>query len=170
MDNQLYHKYFDNGGWSAGWESLGSLNGATGLWNSPPAIVCWAPARIDIFAQGADHSMYHKSWDGQNGWLPGPGITGWESPIPGHFYSPPAVVSWGPQRVDIFALGVDLSMQHIGFTGNTWTGFNYEALGGGFFSKPATISRGPNLLDVFAVGLNGELYHNWFIAPEGEPQ
>jgi len=170
MDNQLYHLASQDYVWQAGWEGLGSLNGAAGLWNSPPAIACWGPGRIDIFAQGADHSMYHKSWDDQHGWLPGPGITGWESHIPGHFYSPPTAVSWGPQRVDVFALGVDLSMQHIGFTGTAWLpGFNWEALGGGFFSKPTTVSRGPNLLDVFAVGLDGQLYHNWFTAPPDAP-
>lgn len=162
MDNQLYHQAWDGTAWQQAWESLGSAEGAAGLWNFPPAIACWGPRRIDIFAQGANHSMCHKSWDDQNGWLPGPGTTSWESPVPGQFYSPPTAASWGEQRVDAFALGTDLSMRHVGFTGNAWlpSQAGFESLGGGFFSKPAAASRNSNTVDVFAVGLNGQLYHN----------
>ena len=162
MDNQLYHIAWTGTAWQAGWEPLGSLDGAGAMWNFPPAVACWSPGRIDVFAQGANHSMYHKSYDDQNGWLPGPGTTSWESPVPGQFYSPPAAASWGNQRVDVFALGQNLSMYHVGFTGSAWLPSQaaWENLGGGFFSKPAVVSRNPNSLDVFAVGFNGQIYQN----------
>ena len=51
--------------------------------------------------------MFHKAW--WNGWHPSPG---WEY-LGGGFTSPPAVCSWGPDRLDIFALGLDGSMWQI---------------------------------------------------------
>ncbi len=40
-----------------GWSSLGG-----GLYSNP-AAVSWAPGRIDMFALGGDHAMWHKWFD-----------------------------------------------------------------------------------------------------------
>jgi Repeat of unknown function (DUF346) len=61
--------------------------------------------RLDIFARGTDNGIYHKGWDG-SAWLPSPGV--WE-PLDGIFNSPPSAVAWGPNRLDIFALGSPLA-------------------------------------------------------------
>ncbi|MBV8177055.1 MAG: hypothetical protein JO151_21165, partial [Verrucomicrobia bacterium] len=42
--------------------------------------------------------MYHNWWDG------GPNWGGWQS-LGGTFVSPPAAVSWGPNRLDVFGIG-----------------------------------------------------------------
>ena len=68
--------------------------------------------------------MYHKAF--ANGWHP------WEQ-LGGSFSSPPAVVSWGPDRLDIFALGKDFSVRH-----KTWafqwlpSQLGWEDIGGAF--------------------------------------
>jgi len=43
----------------------------------------------------------------------------WE-PLGGVFSSPPAVVSWGPNRLDIFGLGTDRQMRHKVWDGIAW--------------------------------------------------
>jgi hypothetical protein len=49
--------------------------------------------------------MLHRAWENGN-WL-----GDWE-PLGGAFDSAPAVVSWGPNRLDIFGLGTDDLMYH----------------------------------------------------------
>jgi hypothetical protein len=46
------------------------------------------------------------------------------------FTSPPAVAAWGPDRLDIFGLGLDRAMYHKAWTGSVWT--EWEGLGGVF--------------------------------------
>ena len=68
--------------------------------------------------------MYHKArW---NGWHP------WEQ-LGGIFSSPPAVVSWGPDRLDIFALGKDFGVYHKAWA-QQWfpSQLGWEGIGGGF--------------------------------------
>ena len=49
-----------------GWESLG------GTVVSSPEAVAWGPDRLDVFALGTDHALWHRWWDG-TAW------GGWES-------------------------------------------------------------------------------------------
>jgi hypothetical protein len=81
-----------------GWESLG------GLLISPPEAVSWGPNRLDVFAVGTDHALWHRWWDGSS-W------GGWES-LGGILESPPEAVSWSANRLDIFAMGTDSAMWH----------------------------------------------------------
>ena len=68
--------------------------------------------------------MFHKWWDGTR-W--GPSQTDWES-LGGTFNGPPAAVSWGPNRLDIFGLGVDNVVRHNwSQDGTNWGG--WEPLG-----------------------------------------
>ncbi len=41
-----------------GWESLG------GTIVAPPEAVAWGPNRLDVFAVGTDHALWHRWWDG----------------------------------------------------------------------------------------------------------
>jgi hypothetical protein len=78
----------------------------------------------------SSRSMYHKYWDGSN-W--GPSKTDWEW-LGGVFNSPPAAVSWGSNRLDIFGLGTDNSMYHKYWDGSNWgpSKIDWEGLGGVF--------------------------------------
>jgi hypothetical protein len=49
----MYHKWWNGSSWS-GWENLG------GQIYSAPEAVSWGPNRIDAFAIGGNHAMYHR--------------------------------------------------------------------------------------------------------------
>ncbi|WP_208025663.1 S8 family serine peptidase [Niastella caeni] len=74
------------------------------------------------------------------------------------------VVSWGPNRLDVFVIGTDSALYHKWWNGSAWgpslTG--YENMGGTIISAPEVVSWGPNRLDVFVVGANSALYHKWW--------
>jgi hypothetical protein len=151
----MFHKFFDNGQWGptpTGWEPLG------GRFHSPPAVVSWAPGRLDIFALGLDNQMFHKFFD--KTW--GPSVVDWEA-IGGVFNSAPAAVSWAPGRLDIFGLGTDNQMYHKFFDrewGPSLT--DWEAIGGQFDSAPAAVSWQPGRLDIFGLGVDDQMFHKFF--------
>ena len=57
----------------------------------------------------------------------------WER-LGGIFTSPPAVASWGQNRLDIFGLGGDGAMYHKAWDGSAWgpSLLDWERLGGVF--------------------------------------
>ena len=83
----------------------------------------------------------------------------WES-LGGIITSPPAAVSWGANRVDVFALATDSSLAHRGWDGNGWGG--WESLGGVLTTPPAAVSWGPDWIDVFGRGTDNALWHRWW--------
>jgi len=87
--------------------------------------------------------------------------SGWDSPVPltGGAASGPAVASWGPDRLDLFATAGG-QLQHTCWTGTTWC--NWENLGGALQDDPAAVSWGPNRVDVFARGTDNQLWHKWW--------
>ena len=89
-NSAVWHKWWDGTSWK-GFESLG------GVIQGAPAICSWASGRLDIFAVGTAHHLFHKWYQG--GW------SGWED-LGGLLSSEPCAVSWGPNRIDIFARGI----------------------------------------------------------------
>jgi hypothetical protein len=89
--------------------------------------------------------------------------------LPNGFNSPPTAVSWGPNRLDVFAVGSDNALWHISFDGNASGWASWESLGGAlsgrddFYSNsaPSAVSWAPGRLDVFAIGSDKKLYHWW---------
>jgi hypothetical protein len=53
----------------------------------------------------------------------------------------PEAVSWGSNRIDVFAVGVDGALWHKWWDGQRWGGF--ESLGGRVEGTPSAISWGP---------------------------
>jgi hypothetical protein len=131
------------------WSSWGSLGGTV---TSPPTAVSWGPNRMDVFAKGTNHALWHRWWDG-SAW------GGWES-LGGVLTSPPAAVAWGPNRLDIFALGQNHGLWHRWWNGSSWGG--WESLGGVLTTQPHAVAWGPNRLDVFGIGLDTALWHRWW--------
>ena len=72
----------------------------------------------------------------------------WES-LDGVINSPPSVVSWEPDRIDIFARGLDNRLWHRWQDVSGWR--PWQSFPGLINSQPAAISWGPDRLDVFAV-------------------
>ena len=137
-----------------GWYDLGG-----DVWGTPSAV-SWGPNRLDVVVgsinpDGKTYGIFHKAWDGKQ-WLPSQ--TGWETVGGPASTVPPVAVSWGPNRLDIFAIASSPanSMLHVVWDGSKWTARN---LGGSFLPiPPAVCSRGPNLLDIVAIGSDQALY------------
>ena len=73
----------------------------------------------------------------------------------------PAITSWGPNRMDLFARGTDNNLYHSTWDPSTsWS--VWENLGGPIYSSPAAVSWGPGRIDVFARGEAGNLIHIWY--------
>ena len=82
----------------------------------------------------------------------------WES-LGGTTTSAPAAVSWGPNRIDVFARGTDSALWHKWFAGS-WS--DWESLGGILTSGPAVCSWASARLDVFVRGTDSALWHKWW--------
>lgn len=79
--------------------------------------------------------------------------------------SSPVTVSWGGDRIDLFARGAANDLVHKWFTNGTWSA--WESLGGCIRENPSAASWAPGRLDVFAQGCNdtgNNMHHIWFDA------
>jgi hypothetical protein len=165
----MYYNMFDSGhtdgGATPGWEGFERVGGE--VFASPPAMARSGPNRLDAFAVGLEGAMYNAAWFAQAGQLPdwqpfANRLHVWQN-LGGHFQAtPPAVVSWAENRLDVFGLGADSYLYHKCWDGQQWWPANpdWELLDGGIFaSPPAVASWGANRLDIFAVGLEGAIYH-----------
>ena len=110
MDGNLYHQWYDttsdgNGHWADAWENLGSP--PTGGLQGSPTACSWAEGRLDVFARGTDvdvnnypvPALWHRYFDGGS-WA----NHTWES-LGGVIQSDPVAVSWGANRIDVYAAG-----------------------------------------------------------------
>ncbi|WP_394823871.1 C1 family peptidase [Pendulispora albinea] len=99
-------------------------------------------------------------WTAQGVVLPsGRGWQGWEN-LGGQITSKPSAVSWGPNRIDVVARGLDSAVWHRWWDGSAWRG--WESLGGQIQGAPAICAWASGRLDIFAVGLDHRLYHKWY--------
>jgi hypothetical protein len=82
----------------------------------------------------------------------------------GSFGSGPAVASWAPNRMDVFAADSAAgTIWHRAWNGTGW--FDWQNLGGiaaAAGTGPAAVSWGPNRVDVFVRGLDNQLWHMWW--------
>ena len=154
-DNELWHNRFDPalGGW-IGWENLSLTLGSKPLASSPVATYGNTnAARIDVFAQAADHSMIHVSQDVVSGaW------SSWES-LGGVFTSDPAAGYYknpsNVTRLYAFGRGTDNAIyQNVytppsGLVPGSWSG--WASLGGSFTGPPS----GPSKFGGRVYALNG---------------
>jgi hypothetical protein len=92
------HKYWRTGRW-AGWAQE-----VPGVWPDGVAVSSWATNRLDVFGVDAStDALGHDWWDG----------TRWNhETLDGGLTTTPAAVSWGPNRIDVFALGGDGVLYH----------------------------------------------------------
>ncbi len=103
--------------------------------------------------RGADFTLRGNHTDGTT-WF------GWQN-HGGDLASPPIAVSWGPDRIDIFAIFKDGALWHRWWDGQIWN--EWESLGGNYTGEPAAAASAPGRLDVFVLGTQDRaLHHHWF--------
>jgi hypothetical protein len=136
----LLHGWTDGGPFLFNWEELG-----TGLFSGNPAVVSWAPGRIDVFIRAANNGLAHKWFDGH--W------SGWED-TGALVTASPTVASEGPGQLDLFVVGGDQALWQRTFNGG-WS--DWVRVGGVLQpgTSPAAASSGPGKVDVFLYDLNG---------------
>ncbi len=92
---------------------------------------------------------------------------GWEAweDLGGALTSDPAAVSWGPNRVNVFASGLDNALWTKSWDGVRWSEWYW--MGGNLTSGPDVASRGPGRLDVFVRGPDNALFTRNFDVTSG---
>jgi hypothetical protein len=146
-DNQLYHAWAQNSGFSS-FEALGLY------FQGDPTAVSWGTGRIDMFGLDASNQLVHAYYD--HDWGPRTnGVLHWEG-VGGYLTTSPGASSWGPNRLDIFARGGDNGQWHT-YWDNGWGG--WEGLGGHLTSAPQATSWGLYSIHDFAVQADGTLLH-----------
>lgn len=135
---------------------------------SEPTIASWSPGHLDVLYSATDGALHRRIFD--RGWLPGDEGDG------GKLLSAPSAVSWGKNRIDVFARGtvpIDIcppdrpcrtlesapQLIHNWYDG-AWRG--WEGLGGDITSAPSAISWSEGRLDIFYAGGDATLKHKWF--------
>ena len=142
------HKAWTGDGWfpdGGEWEDFG------GEFASDPTVVSWGPERLDIF--GIDHksgSIKHKFWYGGDNWAP---VEGWEDLGGGPFIGTPLATSWGPDRLDIWAVGKDGQLNHKFWDGGRYS--EWEKLGGNFTTAPAVTHWDVGRIDIVGKSTDG---------------
>ena len=120
------------------------------------------PERLDIFARGGAGDVVHMFYDPTvpdtlGGWGPSrSGQVQWES-LGGQILGSPVAVSWGPQRIDLFAVGTNnyIYTKH-------WDGHHWQPTHGGGWAGPlgdrpvkpgslCVVSDQPGQIDLFAL-------------------
>lgn len=170
---------FQHWWWHGGWHGPAYIPDATGLppdMFSSPFSVAWAPPapapskgteealrpedlHLDAFL--IDHKtrqLFHW-WFNHGAWEGADAIGGVLAPA-----SSPCAVSWGPGRLDVFAVDGDTAvLQHFWWpmAGGGWHG--PESLGGALTGSPSAVSWASGRIDVFGKGVDsGELQHWWW--------
>jgi len=169
---QLSHKWCTSGlRWHPAWDKWDPLGGN---FNQRPAVVRLTSADLHLFGAGHDERGYqvihHWELNGDQ-WtkesLSWPGITNLRA------------VSWGPDRIDLFARNASNSVVHRAWNAGQWSppiNEDWENLGGEFYvgRPPAAVSWGPNRVDVFIIADpeqdgNGNVWHRWWDGAQWMP-
>jgi hypothetical protein len=83
----------------------------------------------------------------------------WKS-LAGILTSGPASASWGANRIDAFARGLDSQTWHTWWDGTQWNA--WQPLGGSLTADPSAVSWGANRIDLFVRGSDNALWHQWW--------
>ena len=158
--------------------------------NWKPGLFEWAPLGFEVNERP---TVVRVSSTDLHVFAPGPGSAGtrhwrlngdqWttETPLEGAGANHIRAVSWGPDRIDLFARNAGLggSVFHRAWNAGQWSPAPdepWENLGGDFYSsRPAVpVSWGPNRLDVFIIAEpdtdeDGNVWHRWWDGAQWMP-
>lgn len=161
-DSGLLHKYYDGSQWQPadGLENLGNtLKGGV-------TAVSTNTSRLDVFATGSSGELFHLYYDGTK-W------SNWEDMLAPFPLSDPTVSSWGPNRLDLFGVSLDLGhLWHTAFDGSQWLAWEDLGTGGGdggLVGPVAATSWGPNRIDIVALGKDGGYWYKYWDGSQWNP-
>jgi hypothetical protein len=148
--------------WSPQSGDLVSLDGTAASIEQAIAAVARDAENVDILVVGSDFGLWHKYHSTDLLW--GPGSDSWESQG-GIISIAPTVVSWGSDRLDVFAIGAEpryqLFQKYWSLTGG-WSDWIGLPDGEWELFAPTAVAWGPDRLDVFLVDKNtNALYHTY---------
>jgi Astacin (Peptidase family M12A) len=144
--------------------SLGDLLAVEHLYG-PPFQIGRASAldrsgRLELFAKGADHAIWHIAETAPNGaW------TSWQS-LGGSLRSAPTVARNLDGRLEVFAVGWDNQVYHQWqLVGGGWSG--WWSMGGQLQGLPIVARNLDGRLEVFGLGTDNAIWHAWQSAANG---
>jgi lysophospholipase L1-like esterase len=155
-DGNLYLK-----AWSPGWSGWVSLGG--GSFVGTPEAVSWGTDVLHLFARKQDGTLAFKAWD-RDRWVPS--LSGWESlgaPANARIAGAPRVVSWGPDRLDLFVPATDGRLYMKSWVGNRWEPSGWALIGDAaiegrtLVGGAEVVSWAPNRLHLVARAADGTL-------------
>lgn len=162
-DGNVYIKSWVADHWvpsQQGWATLGAPAGTRAVGHV--SGVSWSPNHLHLLVSGADGMQYFKAWDGPNNrWVPSQ--LGWDS-LGGPMVGDSKMVSWGPDRLDVFARKADGNLYIKSWVGGGWVpaGTDWAPLGapsGASISGNVTaVSWALNRLHVFVPATDGHVY------------
>jgi hypothetical protein len=148
-----------------GWEKWSDLGG---MLTGPPTAVSWGPERLDVFVTSPDRRLYHRWRDGPTWPQEGVPEPNWGAPLAPEQVGRVSAVSWGVNRIDLFAKAAESGdCLHL-FWDDTLGGWgpkrdgaaHWESLGGPLKTDPTGLTWGiKDRVDVFAVFEDGGLSH-----------
>lgn len=140
LDGRLWHLSGGTGGFGS-WEQL------DGFIVSRPsaAAVPLNPTVVRVVAVGPDSDLVHQIYDPSNGFW----THQWVS-SGGELTSDPVIIASSPVRLDVFACGKNMDIQHRFGVDTDW-GSHFGSLGGELSSPPAAIANSAGRIDVFAI-------------------
>lgn len=156
----MVEMYKQQGGYGKAWFPFSRWGGVL---TSSPAVSYREPSGIqpgtvDVFGRGQNGNVWYSSFTAFQH------TARWRD-LGGAITSDPAAVSWGPDRIDVFARSSRNSLEHIAFAGGNWSG--WEDLGGVITSGPAAATLGPGVLYAFARGQDGAMWVRQYVADWG---
>ncbi|KAK8091292.1 hypothetical protein PG994_000797 [Apiospora phragmitis] len=123
------------------WEDFG------GEFFSDPALVSWAEGRLDVIGLAANASLMHKYYQGGE-W------SAWEDLGGPGFIGNPRATSWGPDRMDFWAIdSSEGSLHHLYWDGQGYAA-EWENLGGEFTDTPRVVHWKPDHVDTVGKSLD----------------
>jgi hypothetical protein len=127
-------------------------------WNRPTAVA-WGEGKIQVVGRNFDGSVVQVAFDRNANWagwanLDGPKITGG-----------PAIASWGPNRLDIFAQSGG-ALWHKWFDSHKWSDWEnmttVTSHADPIRSDPAAVSWEKDRIDIFYLDENDNLWQRFF--------
>lgn len=129
-------------------------------------IMAHSGRALDVPAGRTDPGAPIIQWDAHSGAnqrfelrLADPGKTSIWRPHGGALTTTPAIVSWGPGRLDVFARGTDGAAWQVAYDG-TWR--DWRSMGGQFPAEVTALAPYAGRLDLFVRGMTGDVCQAWW--------